>query len=157
MGKVGKGLWSDGNLRTLPSFPVITFPISLPFFLGFLLLTHRDRETSSGSIFHTLLCNDHICDHASKTQDHLMCTALYSLQSTFIDMISPDTYNSFFNSIMTGGKVSRSHSEEIAGPKFAANLSIFPLHVEAWMLVQALAHTCVHPIPYPYSLKVRHA
>lgn len=86
-----------------------------------------------------------------------MWTARYSLQDTPINKISPDTYNSFFNSFMRGGKVSRSHREEIAWPKFAANLNIFPLHVEAWMLRQALSHACVHPILYPYSFKVLHA
>lgn len=87
-----------------------------------------------------------------------MCTSLYSLQSTPTDIVSPNIYNSFFNSYMTDrGEKSQGPSEEIAGPRFAANLSIFPLHVEAWMFIQASTHTCVHTIPYAHSLKVLHA
>lgn len=141
MGKVGKGLRSDGNPWASSSFPMI-YHLSntltlFPWFSTF--DTQRWRDNFWIHLAHTCV-DDHICDRASKTQDRLMSTALYSLQSTSIDMISPDTYNSFFNSCMTGEEVSRSHS-------YAANLSIIPLHVEAWMLVQALAHTCVHAIP----------
>lgn len=52
------------------------------------------------------------------------------------------------------GKVSRFYSEGIAGSRFCTNLGIFPLCVVAWILVQALVHTCVHTFPCALKFEV---